>query len=286
MSVTLDQIWSSRHEDIINVLRKVKVQPTHDLNYDRLLLIRLYLNTKMLTSGDVATVMSPNFIIDTLYNIKSNILNELSGVIVEYLSPTEAYTYNILIPNPIYVKTMKNITAQQAANTAAQGGWLVGLFILSNKELDWYEVLDNAALGGQIEVIKWLTNRTIVDYNRALRYAAQSGSIPTMEWLAAQGANNWNGALLIAAKSNSIPGMEWLVTRGADDLNGALLEATEGGFIASMKWLGARGANDWLDALDIAEKDGVVSTIAWLEEQHDKYWASMIAYNNSIHIKD
>lgn len=172
MSVSLNQIWSSNHKDIINVLKTVKIQPTNDLNYDRLLLVRLYLDTKMLISGDIPTVTASNFIVNVLYDNKSELPKELSGVIVEYLTPTEAYVYNTLIPNSIYVKAMENITAQQAAVLAAQTGWIVGLTVLSNKELDWYEVLDNAAQHGQINVMKWLRVRNIVNINRALNHAS------------------------------------------------------------------------------------------------------------------
>lgn len=125
---------------------------------------------------------------------------------------------------------------------------LMNYFI--NKGADIVSGLEGAAAAGNIELFnKFVEQYRIPDYTTALNYSLENaaiyGQLEMVKYLIDQGATDLNKQLILATRYGHLEIVQYLIDHGANDLNRGLSEAASHGYFDIVQYLISRGANDF-----------------------------------------
>ena len=131
--------------------------------------------------------------------------------------------------------------------------------LLMNVRTVWF-----AALGGRLEVLKWLRSEGCPGHESACSYAAAGGHLEILKWLKSQGCpwNEWDCAG--AAAEGHFEVLKWLRSEGCPWDEWACAHAAAGGQLETLKWLRSEGC-PWDEEVCFgAAKVGHLEVLKWL----------------------
>lgn len=141
------------------------------------------------------------------------------------------------------------------------------------------EILENFLLGaakaGNGEIVQWLLDQGINNYNSALNWAASGGNLQVINLLIDKPDVDKNMAMVSAIIDNHLNIVHYLLAYGADNYNDFLTVAVDSGNRLIMKLMLLLGANDYTEALGGAANHGYRDMIIELINHgaHSFNWA-------------
>ena len=129
------------------------------------------------------------------------------------------------------------------------------------------KVMQCAALGGNLALVKWLRGEGCGLSTMICMGAAQGGHLQVVKWLQAHGCQWHPHACFLAAKHGRLEVLRWALANGFDLGGGACaFHAAMGGHLETLQWLRATGCPWNADTCLWAALHGHLETLRWARE--------------------
>ena len=125
-----------------------------------------------------------------------------------------------------------------------------------------------AALGGNLDNMKWLIEHNCPLDERTFAYAAQNGNLDNMKWLKKENCPWDTDTFAEAARNGNLNNMEWLKQNGCHWNESAFENAARFGNLNNMKWLKQNGCPWDTNTFEAAAENGSLNNMKWLHEQN------------------
>ena len=127
------------------------------------------------------------------------------------------------------------------------------------------KVCFNAALGGHLEVLKWLRKKRSWCYNAFLG-AAQSGNLELLKWLWANGMGRSEEVTCYAARGGHLEALQWLYAKGfLWEKEEIVINAAASGNLEMMEWLRDIDIRPPPEAAHQPAENGNLEMLKWLK---------------------
>ena len=131
--------------------------------------------------------------------------------------------------------------------------------------MDW-TVMISAAVGGNLELVKWLRGEGCDWSETTCMRAAEAGRLGVLKWLRANGCP-WNARTCdLAAQFGHLETLRWAHENGCPWSGETCYNAAYGGHLEILQWLRANGCPWHRDACYYAVDRGHVETLRWARE--------------------
>ena len=129
--------------------------------------------------------------------------------------------------------------------------------------------MSTAASKGNMEIIKYLEDKGVKEWNAGLLGAARANNLELIKYFEEKGANDLNFGLIGAVQSNNIDMVKYFINRGANEFDRALFSAAGSANLELFKYLESltreKGEKIYWEELAFeAAEDGNVEVLRYL----------------------
>ena len=176
------------------------------------------------------------------------------------------------VPKPFIYNTVMD--------SAAEGGHIDIVKDMAERgATDWNLAMVSAAEGGHLDIVKYLVEKGATAWDEAMVGAAEGGHIDIVKYLVERGATNWDETMAYASLNGYMDIIEYMIQKGATDFDWAMRYAAEGGNMDIVEYLVEKGATNWDEAMAYAARGGNIDIVEYMVQRGATNWK--LAINNA-----
>jgi Ankyrin repeats (3 copies) len=149
-------------------------------------------------------------------------------------------------------------------------------------------VMDKAAYGGHMEIVKLMIEKGARYFDDAMRFAAKEGHMEIVKLMIEKGTAMFDDAMYWAAGEGHMEIVKLMIEKGATDFDTTMAYAAEGGHMGIVKFMIEKGATDFDTTMAYAAEGGQMKIVKLMIEKGatDFNWAMASAKEGHMEIVD
>jgi len=186
----------------------------------------------------------------------------------EGYNPKELYNINSVKKEELGINYNERNIYNEAMEEAARGGQLEIIKLMIEKGANNFDrVMNSAARKGHMDIVKFMIDKaTAYGFNWAMRIASIEGQMEIVKLMIENGADDFNNSMASAAKGGRMDIVKLMIENDADDFNAAMISAAKGGRMDIVKLMIENDADDFNTAMISAAKEGHMKIVKLMIE--------------------